>query len=171
MRFNGNAHKIRINLSSNSTMKTLFKTLSFLLIGLLLGIPAFFLLHKDPMAYINGPAGGTIVPLYFVTTFACVMLLAFKKGIMGAAETSRRKKILRERGVQATATITSVRDTGITVNNNPYVEITVQINKEITATFTTTISRVNLPVVGGLIEVIYDPINPSVCLPAGKIRQ
>lgn len=102
---------------------------------------------------------------YFVPgilIFVFIMMgAAFSPLITGAMKNAQKKKRLMQIGQKATAKIVSVRDTGITVNNNPYVEITVEIKPGVQATFSTMIARYAAIRIGDSIEVLYDPSNPS----------
>jgi hypothetical protein len=77
---------------------------------------------------------------------------------------SKKKKIL-ENGVQAQAVVMDVQDTGMTVNDNPRVKLTLQVQPEsgppFQATKKTTVSRVAIPSVGDTYFVRYDPSDPS----------
>lgn len=72
---------------------------------------------------------------------------------------------LTAHGKQASGVITSVDDTGITVNDNPRVKITVRVEPPGEAPFTivktSTVSRVRIPRVGDRCSVYYDPANPQ----------
>jgi hypothetical protein len=60
----------------------------------------------------------------------------------------KKKKILSE-GVQARAVVLSVADTGMTINDNPRVKLTLQVQPEGQAPFQAekkvTVSRVSIP--------------------------
>ncbi len=64
-------------------------------------------------------------------------------------------------GQKATAKILAMKNTGIIINNNPYIKMTVEVKSGIHATFNTTISYFNPLRVGDSVEVLYDPANPS----------
>lgn len=72
---------------------------------------------------------------------------------------------LKEEGVVMLAQIKKVEDTGITVNKNPKVRITVAVSDQ-TASFELTVSRVNIPQVGDFMTVIYDPKDHTKAVPA-----
>lgn len=75
------------------------------------------------------------------------------------AQSSLRSK-LEKSGVRTLAKITAIKDTGITINENPRVNLTVNI-LEHEASFDLTVSRVNIPKVGDTVPVLYDPQNPT----------
>lgn len=68
-------------------------------------------------------------------------------------------------GTRANAKITGIADTGITINDDPVVRLTMEINPDSSGTFTktadVTVSRVTIPRVGDIIGVIYDPKDPT----------
>ncbi|MCB0722498.1 MAG: hypothetical protein KDC73_04090 [Ignavibacteriae bacterium] len=68
-------------------------------------------------------------------------------------------------GTRANAKITGIADTGITINDDPVVRLTMEINPDSSGTFTktadVTVSRVTIPRVGDIIRVIYDPKDPT----------
>jgi hypothetical protein len=81
-------------------------------------------------------------------------------GFKSQGDSKRDAKLLRD-GRPASATVTSIRDTGTTVNKNPRVELTLQVRPEDGPSFEVkakrTISRLALPQVGGVYAIKYDP--------------
>jgi hypothetical protein len=77
---------------------------------------------------------------------------------------NKKKKILAD-GISARAVVINVADTGMTVNDNPRVKLTLQVQPEgdapFEATKKVTVSRVAIPSVGDSYYVRYDPANPS----------
>ena len=69
-------------------------------------------------------------------------------------------------GQRKIAKILNVQDTGMTVNMNPYVKITVETTPGNQATFQMMVSRVKIPRPGDSIEILCDPANPTVAVPA-----
>jgi hypothetical protein len=73
---------------------------------------------------------------------------------------SKKKKILST-GIQARAIVTDVADTGMTVNDNPRVKLTLQVMPEgetpFEVTKKVTVSRVSIPRVGSEFWVRYSP--------------
>jgi len=94
-----------------------------------------------------------------------IMGAAFAPFIASAMKNAQKKKRLALVGVKGKAKILSVQDTGLTVNNNPYIRVTVEMKPGSQATFQTMVSRVAIPRAGDMIEVIYDPADPSVVMP------
>ncbi len=72
----------------------------------------------------------------------------------------KKKKILSE-GIQARAIVLNVQDTGMTVNDNPRVKLTLQVQPEgeipFEVTKKQTVSRVAIPRIGDEFLVRYDP--------------
>ena len=81
----------------------------------------------------------------------------------------RRKRAellqLAKQGKNVPGVVTSVDDTGVTVNDNPNVKLTVRAEPPGGAPFTVvktmTVSRVKIPRVGDRCSVYYDPANPQ----------
>jgi hypothetical protein len=76
----------------------------------------------------------------------------------------KKKKVLSE-GIQARAVVMNVQDTGMTVNDNPRVKLTLQVQPEGDVPFEVvkkkTVSRVAIPRVGDQYMVRFDPADPS----------
>lgn len=60
-------------------------------------------------------------------------------------------------GKTAKAKIVAIEDTYTTINMNPVVKITFEVEPGVKIIITQTISRVNLPSVGQYAEILYDP--------------
>lgn len=77
---------------------------------------------------------------------------------------SKKKKIL-ENGTQAQAVVLNVADTGMTINDNPRVKLTLQVQPEGGAPFQVekkvTVSRVAIPSIGDTYFVRFDPADPT----------
>src|SRR5947209_8364801 len=78
----------------------------------------------------------------------------------------KRAMNLVETGARAVGTITGVRDTGTTINNNPRVKIDLSIapldgSPPFPGTKTATVSRVAIPQAGARYPVFYDAEDPS----------
>jgi hypothetical protein len=81
---------------------------------------------------------------------------------MGLFGGRKRKQRLEEAGVNATAEVVAIRDTGVTINENPRVAITLRVNPtDGSASFDLstkkTVSRVAIPRAGDSFVVRYDP--------------
>ena len=68
-------------------------------------------------------------------------------------------------GTRTNAVVMDIQDTGVTVNDNPVVKLTLSLNHttfgNFQQTITATVSRVKIPRVGDSVNVIYDPNNPA----------
>jgi hypothetical protein len=92
--------------------------------------------------------------------------LVFAPLILGLITNSARKKRLRLHGQLTRVEILCIRDTRVTVNLNPQVELSVRMPYGSIGKFKMFVSRVNFPRPGETIEVLYDPSDPSVVLTA-----
>lgn len=86
----------------------------------------------------------------------------------------RRKSALAQRllaeGVNATGRITAVRDTGVTINNNPRIALELEVPGVGTLEKTVTVSRLAIPREGDSVQVWYDRSDPktfALGLPTG----
>ena len=137
------------------------------LAGAALGIYASI----DPMAVgsvflkIGSKNMETWLPVGVSVFFVLLFGFAFKPLISSSIRNAQLKKRLATVGVRGRAQIVAVKDTFMTVNNNPYVGIVVEIKPGVQASFNTIVSRVQVPRVGDVIEVIYDPSDPTACIP------
>jgi hypothetical protein len=96
--------------------------------------------------------------------------LAFGRLLAGQTADAAR---LVATGAPATAVVTDVRDTGVTVNDNPQVVLTVRIEPAdgrppYDSSATRTVSRVAIPRVGDRLAVRVDPADPQRWLPVGE---
>lgn len=64
-------------------------------------------------------------------------------------------------GIRAKGLIMNVRDTNVTINNNPVVKLDIQIRPGVNTIVQKTVSRIAVPREGDEIDVLYDPGNPS----------
>jgi len=95
-----------------------------------------------------------------------VLGLGFGPMVVSRLAGAARRKQLQLRGVRATVEILDIRDTRVTVNLNPQVELSVRMPDGSTGKFKMFVSRVKFPRPGEKIEVLYDPTDPSVVMPA-----
>jgi hypothetical protein len=76
-----------------------------------------------------------------------------------------KKKNILMNGAQARAVVARVDDTGMTINNNPRVKLTLQVQPDGDVPFEVTkkmtVSRLNIPSIGTTIWVRYDPDDKS----------
>jgi hypothetical protein len=75
-----------------------------------------------------------------------------------------KKKVL-ETGTSAQATVINIQDTGVTINMNPRVKLTLQVQPEgqspFQATKVATVSRLEIPSIGDRYWVRFDPGDPN----------
>lgn len=110
-----------------------------------------------------------IGPIFFGFMFIGIPLIAFSPLWLGFFRDRKKKARLKMVGVKGMAKIIDIQDTGITVNNSPLAKFTVEIagtQVQINAY----ISRVSMPRIGESIEVVYDPSDPTIVLPAYKMQ-
>jgi hypothetical protein len=65
------------------------------------------------------------------------------------------------------ATVVSIGDTGQMVNNDPLVDLVVQLTDENRATLRTLVSKLRVPRVGEPVQLVADPRQPGAYLYAG----
>ncbi len=89
-------------------------------------------------------------------------------GAMGLAMRTKSEAAqnLVATGARATGTVVSITDTGMTINDNPRVQLVMRIQPEDgspawDATKAVTVSRIAVPRVGDRFPVWYDPANPA----------
>jgi hypothetical protein len=97
-----------------------------------------------------------MVPLVIVIALGFTAI-GFAPLLFGLIANSIKRKKLRLNGQRATVEILGIRDTRVTVNLNPQVELTVRMPDGSVGTFKMFVSRVNFPRPGESIEVLYDP--------------
>ncbi len=106
---------------------------------------------------------------YFIVLFlgglVAIMVIFWLPIWINAYRQKRLYKRLKKVGVWANVPIIRIVDTRLTVNNNPRIGITVRILNKL-ASFELTVSRVNIPRLGDLIEILYDPNDPRLAVPA-----
>jgi hypothetical protein len=75
------------------------------------------------------------------------------------------QNMIAQTGLEATAEVLSVADTGATVNMNPVVEMKLKVTSSAGTTFETTaktmVSRIAVPRSGDKIKIKYNPADPS----------
>ncbi len=76
-------------------------------------------------------------------------------------------KELLEKGIPAAAIVLQIRDTGVTINENPQVEFLLEVRPEGRAPYqaqtTALVSRLSVPKYqpGAVVKVLFDPQDPS----------
>lgn len=143
-------------------MEKLQKLAVVLSIALGVGGGAFALFAStNPTFLMSNPGITGLMPGFFIVLMAVIMLAAFSPLIKNAVDNAGKKKRLMQIGVKAVATIVGVQDTGISVNNNPFIKMEVEIKPGVHALISATVSRVAIPRAGDQVSIIYDPSKPS----------
>jgi hypothetical protein len=101
----------------------------------------------------------------FVAVPALLLLLFFGMSRTGRSKALKAQHLVAT-GARGVGTISQVRDTGVTINENPRVEITMRIEPEdgspaFDAQKTVTVSRVSIPRAGDRFPVWYDRNDPT----------
>ena len=98
---------------------------------------------------------------------AAIVLVFFGCAIANHMDGVSKARDLQKRGVTADATILKVWDTGITVNNDPVVNLLLEVRpasgNQYEAQTKALISRIDVPQFqpGNVIPVVYDPNDPK----------
>jgi hypothetical protein len=109
-------------------------------------------------------------PYIFGGMFAFFGLLPLLLGAglrrMGAGKEAEAMRLVATGG-QGVGTVTRIRDTGITINDNPRLDVTMRVepvdnSAPIERTKTVTVSRLAIPRVGDRFPVWYDRANPDL---------
>jgi len=108
-----------------------------------------------------------MAPLVIVIALG-VTSIGFAPLLFGMMVNSIKRKKLRLHGQRATVEILGIRDTRVTVNLNPQVELTVRMPDGSIGKFKMFVSRVNFPRPGEKINVLYDPSDPGIMMAAGS---
>jgi len=95
----------------------------------------------------------------------CVLGLGFGPIVVHLLANTAKRKQLQLHGVAATVEILDIRDTRVTVNLNPQVELSVRMPDGTIGKFKMFVSRVNFPRPREKIVILYDPADPSVVMP------
>lgn len=78
-------------------------------------------------------------------------------------KTEEHRQFLINNGSKGVAEVISVQDTGTTINNNPLVRMVLKVQPSIGSPFETgmelTVSRLNIPRKGDMLQVVYDRQN------------
>jgi hypothetical protein len=128
-------------------------------IGVGAGIAGFLIAIISVLSV--GGQVGIYIALGLVALFGGLFLLFYKLLIGPMMNTSR----LQKTGISSRAIITAVNDTGVTINNNPQVKLTLELKNSLgqryTTTYRTLVSRIN-PFAyqpGAEVAVKVDPVN------------
>jgi len=105
------------------------------------------------------------IPSLVVLIVTGVLTLSLGPLALSLISNSVRRKQLQLHGERATVEILDMRDTRVTVNLNPRVEISVRMPDGTIGKFKMFVSRVRFPRPGEKINILYDPADPSVVMP------
>jgi len=79
-----------------------------------------------------------------------------------------QSQMLAQTGLDATAEVVAIQDTGTRINNNPVVMLTLNVHPAVGPNFGTTaqcvVQMIAIPRVGETIKVKYNPANPTQIL-------
>ncbi len=89
--------------------------------------------------------------------------------ISSAVINAKRKKRLKQIGVKTEAKIINVEDTNSSINQLPIIKLTVEVQPGIQSTFSMAIARFQKISPGDMIEIVYDPSDPKIALPASSL--
>ncbi len=112
------------------------------------------------------PGADQVMPYITFGLPVVIIVAALGPLAVSAINNHLKKKRLQQVGIKGSAKILKVEDTGVTVNMDPYVKITVLMPNGNNATFKMLISRVEIPRPGDVIEVLYDPSDQTVVMAA-----
>lgn len=113
----------------------------------------------------NGGEGDGTFALVFGAFFLLPVLLPLFLIPYGKRRARRAERLVAE-GKRAIATVTAIEDTGVTINNNPRVRLTLSIQPEdggpaFDGEKAMVVPRVDIPRVGDRYPVWYDPQDPT----------
>jgi hypothetical protein len=127
-------------------------------------------IEKDPQKALdnakktlNSGITGGLTKAFMGKDFVNEMNGAMNQG-QAALDGLQQQQWLAQNGVEATAEVTMVTDTGATVNMNPVVVIQMKVTPPAGAPFDVTtqtmVSRIAVPRSGDKIKIKYNPANP-----------
>ena len=102
-----------------------------------------------------------LLPLVITALALLITAAALAPLFKGIFRDMALRKKLEVSGVRAKGLIMNVRDTGVTINDNPVVKLDIQIRPGVNTIVQKTVSRIAVPREGDEIEVLYDPGNPA----------
>jgi len=119
---------------------------------------------------INLPIDLVWLPLIFAAPVIIGLAGVLGSFVVQAIINHGIKGRLLQVGQKATGTITSIQDTGVTVNLNPMIHVKVKTTQG-EGEFNMFVSRVGFPSPGDSIDVVYNPGKPSEMMPASKFNK
>ncbi len=82
-----------------------------------------------------------------------------------ALDGAQNAQMVAQTGLEATAEVTAIQDTGATINDNPVVMLSVKATTMMGTQFDTTgrvmVSRLAIPRIGDKIKIKYNPVDPT----------
>jgi len=142
----------------------------FLLIAILIGISgvfvAAFMLLEDRFPHFFDQYGWIAIVATIIFFF--IFPSRIFRTVLGLSGNKKQEEWLLTYGTPAKATITALQDTGTTINDNPMVKKTIEVQPDFGAGFTASmealVSRIAIPRVGDVLQVRYDPQKPTVMM-------
>lgn len=108
----------------------------------------------------NDDDGARTMAIVFGVVFIPMGLAPVGLAVFGRGQTAEKARLVAQ-GKRCRGVVASVEDTGVTINDNPRVKITVTAQPPGEPTFTivktATVSRVKIPRAGDTCTVLYDP--------------
>ncbi len=128
-------------------------------------------IEKDPQKALdnakktmNSGLTGGLTKAFMGKDFVNDMNSAMDKG-QAALDMQKSGQWIAQSGMDATAEVLSIQDTGSLINMNPVVILQLKVQPVVGAEFTTTaqtmVSKIAIPRVGDKIKIKYNPANPS----------
>ncbi len=128
-------------------------------------------IEKDPQKALdnakktmNSGLTGGLTKAFMGKDFVNDMNNAMDKG-QAALDMQKSGAWIAQSGMDATAEVLSIQDTGSLINMNPVVILQLKVQPVMGAEFTTTaqtmVSKIAIPRVGDKIKIKYNPANPS----------
>ena len=128
-------------------------------------------IEKDPQKALdnakktmNSGITGGLTKAFMGKDFVNDMNSAMNQG-QAALDGLQQQQWLAQNGLDATAEVVMVQDTGSTVNMNPVVLIQMKVTPVVGAPFDVTtqtmVSRIAVPRIGDKIKIKYNPANPQ----------
>jgi hypothetical protein len=128
-------------------------------------------IEKDPQKALdnakktmNSGLTGGLTKAFMGKDFVNDMNSAMDKG-QAALDMQKSGQWIAQAGMDATAQVVSIQDTGSLINMNPVVILQLKVQPAMGAAFETTaqtmVSKIAIPRVGDTIKIKYNPANPS----------
>jgi hypothetical protein len=128
-------------------------------------------IEKDPQKAldnakktVNSGLMGGLTKAFMGKDFVDDMNNAMNKG-QAALDMQKSGAWIAQSGMDATAEVLGIQDTGTEINSNPVVALQLKVQPTVGAEFTTTaqamVSKIAIPRVGEKIKIKYNPANPA----------